>query len=43
MVYRNPKTSLGRRALQIKLASEAYRAIGSVAQNSVANRAVVGH
>ena len=28
---------------QKKLASEAYRAIGGVARNSIANRAIVGH
>ena len=41
MVYRNPKTGLGRRASQKKLSSEAYCAIGGVARNSVANRAKV--
>ena len=30
-------------ASQKKLASEAYRAIGGVARNSIANRATVGH
>ena len=28
---------------QKKLASEAYRTIGGVARNSIANRAIVGH
>ena len=28
---------------QKELASEAYRAIGGVARNSIANRAIVGH
>ena len=37
------KTDLTRRASQEKLASEAYRAIGGVARNSIANRAIVGH
>ena len=37
------KTGLTRGASQKKLASEAYRAIGGVAQNSIANRAIVGH
>ena len=32
-----------KRALQKKLASEAYRAIGGVARNSIANYAIVGH
>ena len=30
-------------ASQKELASEAYRAIGGVARNSIANRAIVGH
>ena len=43
MAYRNLKTDLTRGASQKKLASEAYRAIGGVARNSIANRATVGH
>ena len=43
MAYRSPETDLTRGASQKKLASEAYRAIGGVARNSVANRAIVGH
>ena len=43
MAYRSPKTGLTRRVSQKKLASEAYRAIGGVARNGIANRAVVGH
>ena len=43
MAYRNPKTGLTRGASQNKLASEAYRAIGVVARNSLANRAIMGH
>ena len=43
MAYRNPKTGLTRGVSQEKLASEAYRAIGGVAGNSIANRAIVGH
>ena len=43
MAYRNPKTDLTRGVSQRKLASEAYRAIGGVARNSVANRSIVGH
>ena len=43
MNYRNPKTGLRRRVSQRKLASEAYRAKGGVARNSIANRALVGH
>ena len=44
MAYRNPKDTPNKRGMvsQKKLASEAYRAIGGVAQNSVANRAIVG-
>ena len=38
-----PKTGLGRRVSQKKLASEAYRALGGVARNSIANRTIVGH
>ena len=30
-------------ASQKKIASEAYRAIGGIARNSIANRAIVGH
>ena len=41
--YRNPKTGLTRGVSQKKLASEAYRAIGGVARNSIANRVIVGH
>ena len=43
MAHRNPKTDLTRGVWQKKLASEAYRAIGGVARNSIANRAIVGH
>ena len=43
MADRNPKTGLTRGVSQTKLASEAYRAIGGVARNSIANRAIVGH
>ena len=43
MAYRNPKTGLTRGVSQKKLASEAYRAIGGIARNSIANRAIVGH
>ena len=43
MLYRNPKTGLGRRVSQKELASEAYRAIGGVTRNSIANRAIAGH
>ena len=43
MAYRNPKRGLTRGVSHKKLASEAYRAIGGVARNSVANRAIVGH
>ena len=43
VAYRNPKTDLTRGVSQKKLASEAYRAIGGVARNSIANRAIVGH
>ena len=43
MVYCSPKTGLGRRVSQKKLASGAYRAIGGVARKSIANRATVGH
>ena len=43
MADRSPKTDLTRGAWQKKLASEAYRAIGGVARNSIANRAIVGH
>ena len=43
MAYRSLKTGLTRGASQKKLASEAYRAIGGVARNSIANRAIVGH
>ena len=42
MAYCNPKTGLGRRVSQKKLASEAYRTIGDVARNSIANRACGG-
>ena len=38
----SPKAGLGRRVSQKKLASEAYRAIGGVARNSIANHAIVG-
>ena len=37
------KTDLTRGASQKKLATEAYRAIGGVARNSIANHAIVGH
>ena len=43
MAYRKPKTGLTRGVSQKRLASEAYRAIGGVARNSIANRAIVGH
>ena len=43
MLDRNPNTGLGRRALEKGLASEAYRAIGGVAGNGIANCAIVGH
>ena len=43
MAYRSPKRDLRRGVSQKKLASEAYRAIGGVARNSIANRAIVGH
>ena len=46
MAYRglkSQKTDLTRGASQQRLASEAYRAIGGVARNSIANRAVVGY
>ena len=42
VVSRSPKTGLGRRISQKKLASKAYRATGDVAQNIIANRAIVG-
>ena len=41
--YRNQKTGLTGGVSQKKLASEAYRAIGGVTRNSIANRAIVGH
>ena len=41
MAYRSPKTGLGGGVSQKKLASEAYHAIGGVARNSIANRAIV--
>ena len=43
MAYRNPKTGLGEGGgvLQNKLASEAYRTVGDIALNSIANRAIV--
>ena len=37
------KTDPTRGVSQKKLASETYRAIGGVAQDSIANRAIVGH
>ena len=43
MAYRSPKTGLRGGVSQEKLASEAYRAVGGVARNSIANRAIVGH
>ena len=43
MAYRNPKTGLTRGVSQTKLASKAYRFTGGVAQNSIANRTIVGH
>ena len=43
MAYRNPKTGLGGRVSEKKLASEAFRAIGGIAWNSIANPAIVGH
>ena len=43
LAFRNPKTGLTKWHLsQKKLASEGYRAIGGVARNSIANRALVG-
>ena len=42
MAYCSPKTDLARGLSHKKLASEAYRAIGGVARNSIANRAKVG-
>ena len=41
--YRSPKTGLGGRVSQKRLASEAYRVLGGIACNSIANRAIVGH
>ena len=38
-----PKDWPNREVWQKKLASEAYRAIGGVARNSIANRAIAGH
>ena len=43
MAYRSPKTELTRGVSQEKLASEAYRTLGGVARNSIANRTIVGH
>ena len=43
VAYPSPKTGLGRGASQKKLAPEAYCAIGAVARNSLANRALVGN
>ena len=43
MADRNPKTGLTTGVSQKKLASEAYRAIGGVARNAIANHAIVGH
>ena len=47
MAYSNPKTDLtvpNKGGIADKaFASEAYRAIGGVARNSIANRAIVGH
>ena len=43
MAYRNPKTGLGGGGIAEKLASEAYRATGGIAWNSIANRATAGH
>ena len=43
VAYRNPKTGLTRGVSQKKPAPEAYRAIGGIARNSIANRAIVGH
>ena len=43
MAYRSPRTDLRRGVSQKKLAPEAYRALGGVARNSVASRAIVGH
>ena len=43
MAYRSPKTDLTRRISQKKLASEAYGAIGGIAQNSISNRALLRH
>ena len=42
VAYRNPKTGLARGYRRKKqLASEAYRAIGGIAPNSIANRAIL--
>ena len=43
MADRSPKTGLRGGVSQEKFASEAYRALGGVARNSIANRAIVGH
>ena len=43
MSYCSPKTDLTRGVSQKKLASEAYRALGGVTRNSIANRAIKGH
>ena len=43
MAYRSPKTGLGGRGSQEKLASEAYRTIGGIAWNRMSNRAILGH
>ena len=43
MADRCPKTGLPKWASRKNLASEAYRAKGDVARNSIANRATVGH
>ena len=43
MAYRGPMADLTRGHRRKKLASEAYRATGGVARNSIANRAIVGH
>ena len=42
MVYRNPKTDLTRGVSQKRPPSEAYRATGRVARNSITNNAILG-
>ena len=43
IAYGRPKTDLTSGVSQRKLASGAYRAIGGVTRNSLANHAIVGH